>query len=141
AELPSGFVGSAVVEAPAGSRITAVVNEVQQSGSGSSYEGARAGSTTLSVPLLFKNASGWDTGLQVQNVGGTATTVNVTYYASDGRGGPWTERASIPPGGSTTLYQPSNADLPDGFVGSAVVTSSNSQPLVGIANEVHTGRS
>jgi hypothetical protein len=138
--LPDGFVGSAIVESPAGSRITAVVNELHTAGNGSAYEGATSGSTAMSAPLLFKNSGGWNTGLQVQNVGNLATNVTVTYQSSDGRGGPWMERTTVEAGGSVTYYQPANAELPDGFVGSATITSTNNQPLVGIVNEVHTGR-
>jgi hypothetical protein len=138
--LPDGFVGSAIVESPTGSRITAVVNELHTAGNGSAYEGATSGSTAMSAPLLFKNSGGWNTGLQVQNVGNLATNVTVTYQSSDGRGGPWMERTTVEAGGSATFYQPANAELPDGFVGSATITSTNNQPLVGIVNEVHTGR-
>jgi hypothetical protein len=139
AALPTDFVGSAVVEGPAGARIAAIVNEVHQSGSGSSYEGAASGANMVSVPLLFKNSNGWATGVQVQNVGTAATEVSITYLSSDGRG-PWLERQTVAPGASATFYQPANRELPEGFVGSAVVSSSNNQPLVAIVNEVHTGR-
>jgi hypothetical protein len=140
ANLPAGFVGSAVVIATNGARIAAVVNELHQTGSGSSYEATSGGSTRLSAPLLFKNSSGWNTGLQVQNVGSNPTGVVVTYYSSDGRVGQWNEQATIPPSGTATFYQPANTALPDGFVGSAVVTSTSGEPLVGIVNEVHADR-
>jgi len=135
-ELPAGFVGSAVVQAPEGSRIVAVVNEVHEQGAGMSYEGALDGSSTVSAPLLFKNVNGWNTGLQIQNVGPADAEVVVTYRATDG-GGPWYEAAWIAPGSSFTFYQPASTVVPNGFVGSAVATSLNQQPLVGIVNEVN----
>ena len=57
----------------AGSVPVAVVNEVHQDGSGTSYEGAAAGRDTVYAPLLFKNANGWATGVQIQNVGEAST--------------------------------------------------------------------
>jgi hypothetical protein len=134
-DLPSGFVGSAVVEAPAGSNIVVVVNEVHEQGAGMSYEAATTGRPTVNAPLLFRNANGWNTGLQVQNVGSEDAEVIVTYRATDG--GPWYEASWIAPGSSFTFYQPASDVLPNGFVGSAVVTSLNQQPLVGIVNETN----
>jgi hypothetical protein len=139
ASLPAGFVGSAIVTGPSGASLTAVVNTIHASGSGASYESVTAGSAQLNAPLLFKEASGWNTGLQVQNVGSSNTQVTVTYSASNSAG-QWREQAFIAPGASLTFYQPANAQLPNGFVGSAVVTSNNGQPLVGIVNEVNAAR-
>jgi hypothetical protein len=136
--LPPDFVGSAIVTGPAGANLTAVVNAFNSGGSGSSYESVPVGSTQLHAPLLFKDAGGWNTGLQVQNVGSAVTQVTVTYTASNGPG-QWREQTLVQPGAAVTFYQPANAQLPAGFVGSAVVTS-NGQPLVGIVNEVHADR-
>jgi hypothetical protein len=139
AELPDGFVGSAVVEGGTGAALVAVVNEVNRDGSGTSYEGAEVGRATVFAPLLFKNANGWNTGVQIQNVGDVATEVLATYRASDGSG-EWSERQMVAPGDSATFYQPSLAELPNGFVGAGVFRSFNDQPLVGIVNEVNSAR-
>ncbi len=136
-DLPPDFVGSAVVEAPAGARIVAVINEVHDGGSGMSYEGALRGSSTASAPLLFRRSNGWSTGLQIQNVGAEESEVLVVYRGSDGSG-PWYDGAFIQPGGSVTFFQPSHPQLPNGFVGSAVIISRNDQPLVAIVNEVNS---
>lgn len=136
-ELPADFVGSAVVEAPAGARIVSVINQVHDGGNGMSYEGALRGGATASAPLLFKNSNGWSTGLQIQNVGAEESEVLVIYRATDG-GGPWFDGAFVQPGGSVTFFQPAHPNLPNGFVGSAVVVSRNDQPLVAIVNEVNT---
>jgi hypothetical protein len=139
AELPTSFVGSAVVDGGAGASLVAVVNEVNGDGSGTSYEAADAGRDTVFAPLLFKNANGWSTGVQIQNVGTAETDVVATYRASDGSG-PWTEQLKIAPGDSGTFYQPALADLPDGLVGAGTFRSIDGQPLVGIVNEVNAVR-
>ncbi|MBM2812256.1 MAG: exported protein of unknown function [Chloroflexi bacterium] len=137
-DLPDGFVGSAVVQTSPDVRITAMVNEVHERRSGMAYEGAPLGSQTLSAPLLFKNSGGWSTGIQVQNVGDTTTDVTVAYRATEGDGR-WSEQASMTPGGTVTFFQPGNPDLPEGFVGSAVLTSS-SAPIIAIVNQVNPVR-
>jgi hypothetical protein len=139
ASLPAGFAGSAVVSGPSGANLAAVVNTLHTSGAAASYESVGIGGVRLNAPLLFKEAGGWNTGLQVQNVGSRVTQVTVTYRASSGAG-EWREQASIGPGAAVTLYQPANAQLPNGFVGSAIVTSNNAQPLVGIVNAVNSTR-
>jgi hypothetical protein len=126
-----------VVDAPPGSRIVSVVNQVQDFGSGMSYEGALRGSPVASAPLLFRNRGGWSTGLQIQNVGTEDSEVLVVYSASDGSG-QWYEGAFVQPGSSVTFFQPAHPELPNGFVGSAVIISRNDQPLVAIVNEVNT---
>jgi len=135
AELPSNFVGSAVIESLNGQPLAAMVNEFKITGIALSYTCFGGGATTVYAPLLFKHygyANAWDTGLQVQNMGAITTTVTVTYR---GPGGPYTETAIVGPGQAHTFYQPANADLPDYFVGSAVITSD--QPIVAIVNEVN----
>jgi len=136
-ELPADFVGSAVVEAPAGARIVSVINQVHERGNGMSYDGALRGGAAASAPLLFKNSNGWSTGLQIQNVGTEESEVLVVYRATDG-GGLWFDGAFVQPGGSVTFFQPAHPDLPNGFIGSAVIVSRNDQPLVAIVNEVNT---
>jgi len=137
--LPDGYVGSLQVDVAPGGSIAALVSESRDGGNGASYDGALGGSVVLSAPLLFKNANGWDTGIQVQNVGDTTADVLITYFASDG-GGTWVDRGAVEPGQSATFYQPANADLPNGFVGSAIISSIGDQPLVAIVNQVNTMR-
>ena len=132
--IPDGFVGSAVVTSD-GQPLAVVVNEISPSGMALSYTGFSAGATNITAPLLFKNYNDWNTGLQVQNMGTATANVEVTYYWA---GGTCTENATIEPGASHTFYQPANTCLPDGFVGSAVVTSD--QPVVAIVNEVNYAR-
>ncbi|MEA2639191.1 MAG: hypothetical protein QOF51_585, partial [Chloroflexota bacterium] len=137
-QLPDQWVGSATVESLTDQPVAAVVNEVNANGSASSYVGITKRAPQVNAPLLFKNSGGWNTGIQVQNLGTLPAVVTATYTASGNARGPWTEQATIQPGGSTTLYQPANPDLPDQFVGSAVLQSDRGQPLAAVVNEVRT---
>jgi len=137
-DLPDNFLGSAVVTSE--QNIVAIVNEVNYvTGAGMSYSCFSGGTKNVSTPLLFKDYRNWDTGIQVQNIGADTTTVRVTYYRSNGPGGPWTESRALGAYESYTFYQPGNADLPDDFLGSAVITSTT-QPIVAIVNEVNYAR-
>jgi hypothetical protein len=134
--IPSGWVGSAVVEGLADQPLAAVVNQVHDSGLGMAYVGIGTPSASTFAPLLFKNSGGWNTGLQVQNAGSSATIVNIAYQRTNASGGRWREQAQVQPGASATFYQPANPDLPDDFVGGAIASSEPVQLLAGIVNEI-----
>jgi len=96
--------------------------------------GPAPAATVLYVPLILNRASQLETGVQVQNLSGVSATVTITYYDQDGRTAPqWVESASVGANASTTFYTPANTNLPAGFIGSAVVQSS--QPVGAIVNQ------
>ncbi len=137
AALPSGLVASAEIEASG--NIVAVVSEYNvERTTGMIYNafGPDAGTPRISIPLIFKDRNGFDTGVQVQNVDNTDAQVRITYRLTTGLTA--VEFAVVPAGGSHTFYQPANAELPAGSVGSAVVENiAGSQRLVAIVNEVN----
>ncbi len=112
----AGFNGSVVISSD--QQIASVVN-VLGSGSysaGASYVAAMAGGTTVSLPLLMKANSGYNTWFNVQNTGSADATVNVAY--SDGTtAGPVT----VKPGAAHTFVQ--SSETHSAAVFSAKVTS------------------
>lgn len=110
-----------------------------------------AASTTLAVPLTKEFFGNKTTGIQIQNASGSvAATVSVTYTLNAGAssclGTYVLSNVSIAPNASATLYQLSNGSLPGGSswtgntikagcFGSAIIQSTNGQPLVAIVNE------
>jgi hypothetical protein len=90
-------------------------------------EPVAVGSPRLSLPLAARRYNGLTSGVQVQNLGETATTISITYLA--GSGATWMESARVAPMGFATFYAPAHATLPDGFVGSALLESDGVQPL------------
>ena len=136
--IPSDWVGSALIESLDGQPLAAIVNQVNGTGPGMSYVAIDAPSPRIYAPLLFKNAGGWNTGLQVQNTGSQATTLRATFAGSEDSE-TWSETAAVGPGASTTFYQPANSQLPDPFVGAGVVSSTGDQKLSGVVNEVRAG--
>ena len=132
--LPDNFVGSGVFAASGPIALTVQETSApRQTGMG--YNGFASGTTRISIPLVFKNSNGWDTGVQVMNLGSVPTAVVITYFSQLG-GLLASETEVAQPGDSVTFYQPANESLPSGLVGSATVTS-DGQPIVAIVNEVN----
>jgi hypothetical protein len=94
----------------------------------------------VSVPLIFNDRNGFNTGVQLQNVDSSDAQVRITYTLSTGATA--VDFGVVPAGGSFTFYQPDNAELPAGSVGSAVVENigGGSQRIVAIVNEVNYAR-
>lgn len=100
------------------------------------------------APLVFKNHSGWQTGIMVQNTESAATTVAITYTASpDSSAYPLVRTGSINIGANASgvFYLPDAAQdglsgnaLPDGFFGGAELSSAASNILAIVNNVKYT---
>jgi hypothetical protein len=124
----ASFTGSVAIRA---SGPVAVIANGDHSGMDRmSYEAVSAGAALLAAPLILKDRDGWSTGVQVQNLGQVPTTVRITYVGVAGAVAD--ESAMIGPLASHTFFQPANAALPRGFVGSATIQSTNAQPLAAV---------
>lgn len=134
---PSGtFNGSVVVSSD--QQVVAISNLL---GDGVQYaastNGFSAGADMVSLPLVMRNNSGYNTWFRVQNAGSSDATVTVNYYPVPGQGNAATEGpVTIKPGAAATFDQATNTDLGAKFVGSAVVTSD--EPVVASLMQVGT---
>lgn len=110
------------------------------------YTGFTGGATNPVFPLINANNAGYQTGIQIQNAGGQATEVTVTYTPSSA-GTACTETRTIQAGASANFALGAFANDNESsvencvggaqFVGSAKVTAnSNNQPLVAIINQL-----
>jgi len=99
--MPTNYFAAATITAPAGSKLVAVVNEANFPAAGSiipqkattySCFSATSATSKISLPLVkeaYPNSpNGSTTGLTVQNVDTTATTVTATYNCKDTGGNP-----------------------------------------------------
>ncbi len=113
--VPDGFNGSVVISSD--EPVAAITNVIGDNFSAAAaYEAVSEGSTTVLLPLLMQNNSGFSTWFNVQNTGSATATVNVAY--SDGASaGP----VSIEPGASQTFIQ--TAETHTQAVFSGVITS------------------
>jgi hypothetical protein len=111
----AGFNGSVVIASS--TKVATVVNILGDNGAAAaSYVGSSAGATSVLLPLLMQDNSGFNTWFNVQNTGSAAATVNVAY--SDGTtAGPVT----IQPGASQTFNQATETHTEAVFSG--VITS------------------
>lgn len=160
-DLEPGDLASAVVTTQSGNGLlAAVVNEKasasdpQRLTTYACFSGSLA-TATISMPLVKEDFGGSvvnTTGVQVQNVGSSATTVTLTYSWSDASGSnsgvvSFTHTDSIAPGASKTFYRVANGGTTNLNVLSGslstlnktnsgvVISSNNGQPVVAIANE------
>ncbi len=153
--IPNGALGSATVTGDGGGNIAVVVNDrgfaTVNPNRVTTYACFAASSATDEVVLpLYKEFFGGNTtGIQIQNVGNSAATVQVTYTPTtpSGSGSPVTFTApAIPAGASSTFFSVYNLASPTGISvvsGSAAslfnsfggVTITSNQPIVAIANE------
>jgi hypothetical protein len=92
--------------------------------SATAFEGVSGGSTTVNMATALCNAfGGATTSYAVQNVGNAAATATVTYQPGDIE----FTTASLAPGAKESVVA-CNTGAPNGFSGSAIITSA--QPLV-----------
>jgi hypothetical protein len=133
ANLGTKFVGSAVVTS--NQPIVATVMQVGETFKNMmGYNAFTQGSTTVSLPLIMANNSGYYTGYQVQNVGSAQATVTIAYGTNlAGSFAPTNDSVTLNPNQSATFIQ-SGGKWTSKYVGSATVTCS--QPVVAIVNQV-----
>jgi len=137
ASLSDGFVGSAKVTGT--QELAGICNfynseNTYMEAQFHSYNAFSGGHTLLNVPRVVKDYYGYQSGLQVQNVGTSATTVTVTYYFG---GSTYTETSpSISPNAAWGVYlgNPAAGVAGASGTGSAKIESSG-QPIVAIINE------
>jgi hypothetical protein len=143
------FVGSASVSAS--EDLVVIVNQVSLgSGSkgpfGTAYEGfdPASGTDGISAPLIMANNSGYYTGIQVMNVGGSSCDVTIVYGPNAGGAfDPVDEEFTVDAGQSWTVIQNGSSPANGGsnnwgtskYVGSAEVSGTGSCELVAIVNE------
>jgi len=138
AETHPGKVFSATVTS--GNSQPLVVAVVEESSTVMfAYNGFGAGSLDPVMPLVNANNSGYVTGIQIMNLGGSSTDVTLTYTPSL-FGTATTEMQTIPAGQSKTFalaHFATGGAAGMRFVGSAkVTTNSASQLLVAIVNQL-----
>ena len=144
-DVSTGFNGSLVISSDKDIR---AVSNLVGSGPGNylaATNGFQAGSTTVSLPLVMCNNSGFDTFFNVQNAGSADATITINYVpGSNGTAG--SETAVIKPGAAKTFNQTTGSatrncsTLADGtgkFIGSAKITSD--QPIVAAVMQLNTG--
>lgn len=137
-----GPFGSAVVEGTA--PLAGVADNLRQTGveltaietTYRAFGGSQQGQEII-TPLVYKNYNLWTTGINILNKGASATTVTITYYNANPAvvGGPWVDTLDLGAYAMGLFYTPANAALPNGFYGSAEISSSTTDVVVVAASQ------
>lgn len=144
-KVAAGFKGSVVISAD--QPIAAVSNVLGTLAVGGanqgSYNGFTAGAATINLPIIQRGNSGIDTFVAVQNAGEVDAAVSISFTPGSfggtviGNGGV-VKTATIKKGQSFIFDQATDeySGLGTRFVGSAIVTSTNGQPIVSTVSQV-----
>ncbi len=96
------------------------------------------GAYKVYLPYILNNATAdhGTTSFQVQNQGSQSTQVTARYYGQSGNQVAWqpSHTFDVAAGSSVSVYQPTVANLPNGFLGSVVVDAG--QPIGAVVGEV-----
>jgi len=132
------FVGSATVTANTGNQpLVGIINQLKSGLNGEAYVSFNAAQATNKVvlPLIMDRNGGFFTGINVQNVGSAATTVNCTFSNST-----YTVSKSLQPGEALNDLQ--NNKISNKYVGGATCTATNAtDKIVGVVNELGASNS
>lgn len=146
-QLPANFQGSAVV---ASDNQLAIIHNlrINVGEQGASTSGFGAGAPIVRMPLIMRNNGGYTTWFSVQNAGSQEAVVEVDFFAGTVAGNNWKwvnptpgagltpNQVRLAPGQAYYFDQAVMPALGTRFIGSAVATSVNGQPLVGSVVQV-----
>jgi len=130
--IPRNFMGSAIVEFTEGDlKAVHTLNRDKSKAlmANTGYLEDQAGSP-IYIPLIMRNNSGWNTWFAVQNISSSDTTVTINFKKSGIDGTDANYSFNLKANSSKYLFQKSMNSLGAKFVGSAVISSTNSTKLV-----------
>jgi len=134
--LPEVFFGT--VRLNAAEPIAVIAQRVSPDGALADYRGfsAEEASRQIVLPVLNKNFGpwggfdGWNSWFRVLTFDGSTANVRVVYYSREFPGGLISQPVTVE--GQRTFRQWESKDLPDGWVGSAIIVAD--RPVVVLAN-------
>ncbi len=151
--VPSVFMGSAIISSSPAQPLAVIYGEKNVDASvlkcGEGFN-SQVTATKAFAPQVKKYWYGYSTGIQVQNVGTSATRLDVVYTATPdhplypGKTFRSTYKAGeyLQPGQSTSYWLdpalPGTKDSKVGFIGSATIASVDGQAIVAIVGETFT---
>ena len=121
--MPDELVGTGLFAADISSDalpVVAIVNAANPNNQAQTYGAFLDGTEMVGLPTVMNQYYGWDTSFTCQNVGGIATTLNISYQDHEADA---YDTAALGVGESIEVYQPAEAFLAEGYRGAAVVTA------------------
>ena len=137
-QLPDDFLGTAFVTSSTGAPLAILVNVVNpQSTAAMNYLATTPTGTVLPLSFVARQAEGWSTSVLVFNPQNVPQPIRVSYFDFEGREVA-REEDTLPANGTRSFFQQRHPNLPDGFVGTAVVQSLANQPVAAVISAVYT---
>lgn len=130
--VPNGWAGGVVISS---TYKVAAIARVTNGDITEMYSGFPNGDAVNYAPALYKNAGGWYSGIMVQNLGTTSTTVSIDFYDRDGnKSGTYTFPDAFVANGvqAVNTRNVPDATIDDGWAGTAVVKSNNDNPIISV---------
>jgi len=126
ASLPNGLMSATVTS---DQDVAVSVNISNSYNRASTYNGVDTATTTVFAPNVMKRYYKYSSAVTCQNLGDVAATVTISYAGQPGA----TETSDpIAPKANVQFYLPAKAAVPDGYNGSATITSA--QPITCVIN-------
>ena len=126
AGLPNGLMSATITS---DQDVAVSVNISNNANRASTYNGVDNATTTVFAPNVMKRYYKYSSAITCQNLGSVAATVTISYA---GEPGATETSAPIAPQASVEFYLPSKAAVPNGYNGSATITSA--QPITCVIN-------
>jgi len=153
ANLPNNFFGAAKVTASGGGTIVVGASFYNDGSSASasqfsSFRGVATGASTILLPRTVRRYYGYNSGVTVQNVGGSPVAAGQLHITFTIGGTPFvvTDPAALAPGAAWALYLPNVPELlgvdakpMNQRFGGAVVSGPGGSSLIAIVNEDNRG--
>ena len=128
---------SAVIESTNAQPLIVTVNESNSAKYATTYEGLTSGGTNLVAPIVMKEYYGFGSSVTCQNIGTSTANVQVAYAGTSGTGAavsiPATTKVTLAPNTSDGIFQFNDTSLPNGFIGSAIITAN--QNIICVVNQ------
>jgi len=126
ASLPTGLMSATVTS---DQDVAVSVNISNNANRASTYNGVDNATTTVFAPNVMKRYYKYSSAVTCQNLGTVAATVTISYA---GQPAATETSAPIAPQASVEFYLPAKSAVPDGYNGSATITSA--QPIACVIN-------
>ncbi len=142
--VAAGFNGSLIIDSTTNVRVVHNMQDVNNTRFLASSTGFQSGTTTVNLPLIMCNNSGFNSYFNVQNVGTADANFTVDYIPGSNGTARTEQTNGVKPGAARTYDQTVGSStvncstLKDGsgkFIGSARVTST--QPIVASVSELN----
>ncbi len=135
--VPANWSGSAIITS---NENVVALARIHVGAQVTTYSGFNATGNQAYVPMVFRRAfaESYASALYIQNVSNNAATVTISYRKNDGTE-TCSETLNLAARAAGRLWMPTQACVPDGWAGGALITSTQNVVAVGRSHLLNTG--